>query len=79
MWNSWYKIKTLVTNIDLNNVPQRANNNEEKIEKLKTFEFFLLVKIFLVMIFKIRLLINQHLFNIKLLEYKVGIQFNTRV
>ena len=44
MWNSWYKIKTLVTNIDLNNVPQRANNNEEKIEKLKTFEFFFIGK-----------------------------------
>ena len=37
------KIKTLVTNSDLN-VPQSANNNEEKIEKLKTFEFFFIGK-----------------------------------
>ena len=51
------------TSNDLNTVKQRAIRNEEKIEKLQTFDLsYFLVKIVLViMIFKKCLFIKQHL------------------
>ena len=74
--------------MNLDTVSQRAGNNEEKIEKLKTFDlsFFIGKNIFggddfqNMFVYQLTLNtleLNSH--NIKLSGYKVGIQFNKSV
>ena len=56
----WWTEINLATNCDVNTISQRAIKNKKK--KLRSKKMFDLIKIFLkMMLFKIRLFINQHL------------------
>ena len=62
MFHEILKQAKLATNNDLNDVEQCSIKNERKIEKLQTFNFFFLGKLFsVIMFFKICLFFNQHL------------------